>query len=159
MQIDYKRIQNNIDDFTYGSVRLNSISEEGVAVDLFVPSNIDLLDFIESLGIYFYRIDDPKFGQKFINEDTKLYIYDWLTQILNTGNYEENEEEEQIFSRLELCIDFENLNTFKYALRKYKEILKTMKNSKDVTIEDILAAQTAIAILEIIEKIRLITLD
>ena len=159
MQIDYKRIQKNIDDFTYGSVRLNSISEEGVAVDLFVPSNIDLLDFIESLGIYFYRIDDPKFGQKFINEDTKLYIYDWLTQILNTGNYEENEEEEQIFSRLELCIDFENLNTFKYALRKYKEILKTMKNSKDVTIEDILAAQTAIAILEIIEKIRLITLD
>lgn len=159
MQIDYKRIQDNIDDFTYGSVRLNSISEEGVAVDLFVPSNIDLLDFIESLGIYFYRIDDPKFGQKFINEDTKLYIYDWLTQILNTGNYEENEEEEQIFSRLELCIDFENLNTFKYALRKYKEILKTMKNSKDVTIEDILAAQTAIAILEIIEKIRLITLD
>ncbi len=159
MQIDYKRIQDNIDDFTYGSVRLNSISEEGVAVDLFVPSNIDLLDFIESLGIYFYRIDDPKFGQKFINEDTKLYIYDWLTQILNTGNYEENEEEEQIFSRLELCIDFENLNTFKYALRKYKEILKTMKNSKDVMIEDILAAQTAIAILEIIEKIRLITLD
>ena len=159
MQIDYKRIQKNIDDFTYGSVRLNSISEEGVAVDLFVPSNIDLLDFIESLGIYFYRIDDPKFGQKFINEDTKLYIYDWLTQILNTGNYEENEEEEQIFSRLELCIDFENLNTFKYALRKYKEILKTMKNSKDVTIEDILSAQTAIAILEIIEKIRLITLD
>ena len=68
-------------------------------------------------------------------------------------------KEEQIFSRLELCIDFENLNTFKYALRKYKEILKTMKNSKDVMIEDILAAQTAIAILEIIEKIRLITLD
>ena len=127
-----------------------------MSINLSIPAEIDLLDFIEELGIYFYRIDDPKFGQKFINEENKLYIYDWLTQILNTGNYEEDEEDGTVFVDLELYMNIEKLNTFKYALRKYKEkYRKDMNNHIDYS--RTYAEKTAINILELIEKVRLTT--
>jgi len=157
MVVDIDYIKTNSNQFDYGNVSLCAISENGLAINLVIPSNIDFLDFIEELGIYFYRIDDPKFGQKFINEETKLYIYDWLVQILNTGNYDEEEETDNLFATLEFFMDFEKLNTFKYALRKYKE--KYRKEKDKVDYSKALAEITAINILEIIEKVRINALD
>ena len=153
MAVNYNYIKENIEEFTFDNVRLDAISSFGIAINLTIPAEIDLLDFIEELGVYFYRIDDPKFGQKFINEENKLYIYDWLTQILNTGNYEEDEEDGSIFVDLELYMNVERLNTFKYALAKYKE--KYKKDIKNVDYSRAYAEKTAISILELIEKIRL----
>ncbi len=157
MAVNYNYIKENIEEFCYDNVRLDAISNFGIAINLSIPAEIDLLDFIEELGVYFYRIDDPKFGQKFINEENKLYIYDWLTQILNTGNYEEDEEDGTVFVDLELYMNIEKLNTFKYALRKYKEKYK-QDTKKNIEYSRVYAEKTAINILELIEKIRLTTI-
>ena len=154
--INYEYILENMEDFDYKNVTISAASEDGIVINMLIPASIDLLDFIEELGIYFYRIDDPKFGQKFINEETKLFIYDWLIQILNTGNYDEDENSGAYIADFELIIDFEILNTFKYALHKYKQ--KYFRDKKTLSQSRLFAEQTAIAILEIIEKIRLISL-
>ncbi len=157
MVVDVESLKSSSNQFDYGNATLFAVSEDGLAINIVIPNDIDFLDFIEELGIYFYRIDDPKFGQKFINEDTKLYVYDWLVQILNTGNYEDDEESDSIFATLEFFMDFEKLNTFKYALRKYKE--KHRKEKNKIEHSRALAQQTAINILEIIEKVRIQALE
>ena len=50
-------------------------------------------------------------------------------------------------------MNVERLNTFKYALAKYKE--KYKKDIKNVDYSRAYAEKTAISILELIEKIRL----
>ena len=149
--VDYKFIQEHIEDFQIGNIKVSAVSEYGIAIELFVPAPIDLLDFVEEIGIYFYKLDDPKFGQKFINEETKNFVYDWLVQLLNTGNYEDVED--GLYALIELYMDFELLHTFKYVLRKYKLKYESDKKN-DYDMSKLFAEGTAINILEIIEKVK-----
>lgn len=153
--MNLKYIKEHIDDFIFENAMLDAISPEGIAIQVSAVNIEDFLDFVEELGKYFYFIGDPKFGQKFINEDTSKYIYDWLTQILNTGNYEENEIDEgtMFVARFEFFMDYKKLSSFKYALRKYKEKLR--QDTKKMSYSRLIAERTAVNMLEIIEKVRL----
>lgn len=154
MAIDFKYMKENIDDYRIGNIKLKGASMHGIAIELIIGGVEDILDFVEELGIYFYRIDDPKFGQLFLNENVKLSVYDWLVQFLNTGNYEELEDH-QIYAEFELYFDFDLLtpNIFSNVLKKYKT--KYEKDKKqNIEISKLLAELTAINILEMIVKVR-----
>lgn len=131
-------------------VKLIGTASEGISLKLYINKKIDVLDFVEEIGKYFYKIDNPLFGQKYISNDAKEFIYYWLVELLNTGNYEEfpDKDTEMTFN---LLIDFEKIGTFKYAIDKYKKLLKTMENEELYKIE---ACNIAIDILQIIESIR-----
>ena len=133
-------------------VQLVGIATEGISFKIYIDKKIDILDFIEEVGKYFYKIDNPIFGQKYVTVETKEYIYYWLMELLNTGNYEEfaTKNTELTFNML---IDFEKIGTFKYAIDKYKKYLKKMEMDKDEMYK-ISACKIAIDILQIVEDIR-----
>lgn len=133
-------------------VQLVGIATEGICLKIYLNRKIDILDFIEEVGKYFYKIDNPIFGQKYVTVETKEYIYYWLMEIFNTGNYEEfpTKDTELTFNML---IDFEKIGTFKYAIDKYKKYLKKMEIEKSEQ-HKIIACSVAIDILQIIEDIR-----
>lgn len=156
MAVDFQYIKENIDEYTIENVLLTGAASEGIALNVYIDKNIDIVDFAEILGVYFYRLDDPKFGQKYVNENTRLYIYEWLTQILNTGNYDETED--GFILELNLYLDFERLNTLRYALNKYKNKYKQDLKNKELHII-LIAEKTAINIIELLEKVRITQLE
>lgn len=133
-------------------VKLIGIATEGICLKIYIDRKIDILDFIEEVGKYFYKIDNPIFGQKYVTVETKEYIYYWLMEMFNTGNYEEfaSKDTELTFNML---IDFEKIGTFKYAIDKYKKYLKKMEIEKAEQYK-ITACSIAIDILQTIEDIR-----
>lgn len=133
-------------------VQVCGIASEGILFKIYINRKIDILDFASELGQYFYKIDNPIFGQKYITAAAKDYVYDWLTEILNTGNYEENTLKDSVFT-FNMYIDFEKIGTFKYAIEKYKKMLRKMQLEKE-NICKISACNAAIDILQIVENIR-----
>lgn len=133
-------------------VKLIGIATEGICLKIYINRKIDILDFIEEVGKYFYKIDNPVFGQKYITAEAKEYVYYWLMELMNTGNYEEfvTKDTELTFNML---VDFEKIGTFKYAMEKYKKLLKKMQLEK-VDDYKIAACSVAIDILQILEEIR-----
>lgn len=133
-------------------VKLVGTALEGISMEIYIDKKIDILDFIEEIGLYFYKLDDPIFGQKYITKETKDYIYYWLMELLNTGNYEESTFKSTVL-RFNMLIDFEKIGTFKYAIDKYKKRLKQLKEDKSEDYK-ISACSIAIDILQIVEDIK-----
>ena len=146
-----EKIEINKDRLENDNVKILGVAKEGIALQIIIPGTIDILDFIEEIGQYFYKIDVPTFGQKFVSGETKDYIYHWLIELFNTGNYEENPNESILNFNME--IDFEKVGTFKYAVQKYRiKLAEDKENNKDETV--IFSEEIAILILEMIEEIR-----
>lgn len=133
-------------------VKLVGIATEGISMEIYIDRRIDILDFIEEVGKYFYKIDNPLFGQKYVTAETKEYIYYWLMELLNTGNYEEVPFKDTVLT-FNMLIDFEKIGTFKYAIDKYKKMLRKMQLESEEQYK-IAACSVAIDILEIVEEIR-----
>lgn len=146
-----QKIEAHKDTLETDKVKIIGVAKEGIALKITIPADIDILDFIEEVGQYFYKIDNPIFGQKFVSNETKDYIYHWLIELFNTGNYEEMPDKSELILNLE--IDFEKVGTFKFALQKYASKLY---NDKQINAEQavIFAEEIAIDILNIIEEIR-----
>lgn len=133
-------------------VKIAGIASEGIALKIYIDKKIDILDFIEEVGQYFYKIDNPLFGQKYITAEAKEYIYYWLMELFNTGNYEESPKRDTELN-LNMLVDFEKIGTFKYAVEKYKKILKKMELENAPSYK-ISACSIAIDILQILNKIK-----
>jgi hypothetical protein len=131
-------------------VKVIGIANEGISLKIYIDKSIDILDFIEEIGKYFYKIDNPMFGQKYISSEAKDCIYYWLIELFNTGNYEEFEDKETelVFNML---INFKKIGTFKYALDRYKKLLKKYE-SENESKHVICACTVAVDILQIIEN-------
>lgn len=132
-------------------VKLVGIASEGLALEIYIDRKIDILDFIEEVGKYFYKIDNPLFGQKYVTVETKEYVYYWLMELMNTGNYEESPLKDTILT-FNMIIDFEKVGTFKYAIDKYKKMLRKMQIDKAEQ-HKIAGCSVAIDILQIVEDI------
>ena len=150
MRIDTNYIKENIHEFCFDKTNLIGVSEDGISLQIVLPENTDVIDFAESLGIFFYKIDDPKFGQKYISQESKNFVYIWLTQILNSGNYEDVDD--CIVFELEVPLNYDKLSSLNVVLQKYKKRYRIDKQSENRTY--VLAEEIAIEIIEIIEKVR-----
>lgn len=146
-----EKIEQHKSELESDNVKIIGVANEGISLKIIIPSQLDILDFIEEVGQYFYKIDVSNFGQKFISYDTKNYIYHWLIELFNTGNYEELKDYSELILNLE--IDFEKIGTFKFALQRYESKLYNDKQNNE-SFAVIFSEEIAIKILTIIESIR-----
>jgi hypothetical protein len=146
-----ENIQKNIKKLESEHIKILGVAQEGICLEISFSKDIDVNDFIEEIGQYFFKIDNPVFGQKFVSSETKDYIYHWLIELFNTGNYEENDDKTILIFNME--IDFNKVGTFKFACQKYQSKLAKDK-AKGCEDYVIVAEEIAIEILTLIENIK-----
>ena len=149
-----ENIKENISKLETEHIKILGVASEGICLEISIPKEIDINDFIEEVGQYFFKIDNPIFGQKFISNETKDYIYHWLVELFNTGNYEENKDKTVLLFNME--IDFSKVGTFKFACQRYQSKLAKDK-AKGCEDYVIIAEEIAIEILTLIENIKELT--